>query len=100
VPFGASVLVTTPSGFTYSYINTGFDPSNTVVNSGFTGSSIVGIGYFTTNSFFIEGTLRFPARELVSVLGVGRWRIEIDGLEQRAAGAADFVLFVVLHQEQ
>jgi hypothetical protein len=56
VPLGASVLVTTPSGFTYSYVNTGFDPSYTVVNSGFTGSSIVGIGYFTTNWFFIDFT--------------------------------------------
>jgi hypothetical protein len=48
------VLVTTPSGFTYSYTSTGSDPSLTVVNSGFSGSSIVGIGYFTTNSFFID----------------------------------------------
>ena len=54
VPAGTSVLVTTPSGFTYSYNSAGSDPSLTVVNSGFSGSSIVGIGYFTTNSFFID----------------------------------------------
>jgi hypothetical protein len=54
VPVGTSVLVTTPSGFTYSYTSTASDPSLTVVDSGFSGSSIIGIGYFTTNSFFID----------------------------------------------
>lgn len=54
VPAGASVLVTTPSGFTYNYTATATDPLFTIVNSGFSGSSIIGIGYFTTNSFFID----------------------------------------------
>jgi hypothetical protein len=54
VPVGTSVLVTTPSGFTYSYTSTASNPSLTVVNSGFNGSSVVGIGYFTTNWFFVD----------------------------------------------
>lgn len=54
VPVGASVLVTTPSGFTYNYTATASDPLFTTVNSGFSGSSIIGIGYFTSNSFFID----------------------------------------------
>jgi hypothetical protein len=54
VPVGASVLVTTPSGFTYNYTTTGSDPLFTIVNPGFSGPSIIGIGYFTTNSFFID----------------------------------------------
>jgi hypothetical protein len=54
VPLGASVLVTTPSGFTYNYTTTASDPLFTIVNSGFSGSSIIGIGYFTSNSFFID----------------------------------------------
>ncbi len=54
VPVGTSVLVTTPSGFTYSYTSTASNPSLTVVNSGFNGSSVVGIGYFTSNWFFVD----------------------------------------------
>ena len=54
VPVGSSVLVTTPSGFTYNYISTASDPLATPVNADFTGPSIIGIGYFTTNSFFID----------------------------------------------
>jgi hypothetical protein len=54
VPVGTTVLVMTPSGFTYSYASTASDPSLTVVDSGFNGSSIIGIGYFTTNGFFID----------------------------------------------
>jgi hypothetical protein len=54
VPIGSSVLVATSSGFTYSYVSTGADPLATIVNLDFTGSTIIGIGYFTTNYFFID----------------------------------------------
>jgi hypothetical protein len=54
VPVGSSVLVTTSSGFTYSYTATSSDPLATIVNADFSGSTIIGIGYFTTNSFFID----------------------------------------------
>ena len=54
VPVGSSVLVTTSSGFTYSYVSTSADPLATMVNTDFSGSTIIGIGYFTTNSFFID----------------------------------------------
>lgn len=58
VPAGTSVLVATPSGFTYSYVSTESDPLFTIVNSGFSGPSIVGIGYFTTHSFVIDFSSR------------------------------------------
>jgi hypothetical protein len=54
VPAGSTLLVTTPSGFAYSYISTISDPLATIVNADFSGTTIVGIGYFTTNSFFID----------------------------------------------
>jgi hypothetical protein len=54
VPIGSSVLVTTASGFSYSYVSTNSDPLATIVNADFSGSTIIGIGYFTTNSFFID----------------------------------------------
>jgi hypothetical protein len=54
VPVGSSVLVTTSSGFTYSYVTTSSDPLATIVNADFSGSTIIGIGYFTTNFFFID----------------------------------------------
>ena len=54
VPVGSTLLVTTPSGFTYSYSSTISDPLATIVNADFSGSTIIGIGYFTTNSFFID----------------------------------------------
>ena len=54
VPVGSSVLVTTSSGFTYSYVSTSSDPLATIVNADFSGSTVIGIGYFTTNSFFID----------------------------------------------
>jgi len=54
VSVGSSVLMTTPSGFSYSYITTIPDPLATIVNADFSGSTIIGIGYFTTNSFFID----------------------------------------------
>jgi hypothetical protein len=59
VSVGASVLVSTPSGFSYDYISTSSDPLATIVNQDFTGSSIIGIGFFTTHSFlldFVSGT--------------------------------------------
>jgi hypothetical protein len=54
VAVGASVLVSTPSGFTYDYITTNSDPLATIVNQDFTGSSIIGIGFFTAHSFLID----------------------------------------------
>jgi len=54
VPVGSSVLVTTSSGFTYGYVSTSSDPLATFVNVDFSGSTVIGIGYFTTNSFFID----------------------------------------------
>jgi hypothetical protein len=54
VPVGSSVLITTPSGFTYDYLSTASDPLATIVNVDYTGSTVIGIGYFTTNSFFID----------------------------------------------
>jgi hypothetical protein len=51
---GSSVLVTTSSGFTYGYVSTSSDPLATIVNVDFSGPTIIGIGYFTTNSFFID----------------------------------------------
>jgi hypothetical protein len=54
VPVGSSVLVTTPSGFTYNYTSTASDPLATVVNTDFTGPNIIGIGYFTTHFFLID----------------------------------------------
>jgi hypothetical protein len=54
VPSGSQVSFTTPSGFTYGYTSTGSDPLDTVVNSGFSGSSIIGIGFFTAHSFFMD----------------------------------------------
>jgi hypothetical protein len=54
VTVGSAVLVTTSSGFTYSYITTSSDPLATIVNANFSGATIIGIGYFTTNSFFID----------------------------------------------
>jgi hypothetical protein len=54
VPVGSSVLIATSSGFTYSYVSTSGDPLATIVNTDFSGPSIIGIGYFTTNQFFID----------------------------------------------
>jgi hypothetical protein len=54
LPIGSTVLISTPSGFTYSYISTPSDPYATIVNADFSGPTIVGIGYFTTHSFFID----------------------------------------------
>jgi len=54
VPIGSSVLVATSSGFSYSYASTSADPLATIVNVDFTGSTVIGIGYFTTNYFFID----------------------------------------------
>jgi hypothetical protein len=45
VSIGSSVLVTTSSGFAYSYITTNSDPLATIVNADCSGSTIVGIGY-------------------------------------------------------
>jgi hypothetical protein len=54
VAAGSSVLVTTPSGFAYDYIADSAQLLNTNVNANSTAPSIVGIGYFTTNSLFTD----------------------------------------------
>jgi hypothetical protein len=57
VPSGSSVMVATPSGFTFSYTGgSGSEVTNTIVQPDSTAESIVGIGYFTTNSFFVDFT--------------------------------------------
>jgi hypothetical protein len=57
VPSGSSVTVQTPSGFTFSYTaGQDSDATNTVVQPNSAAQSIVGVGYFTTNSFFIDFT--------------------------------------------
>ncbi len=44
------------SGFTYSYATEGAGADTTIVDSGADGNSIIGIQYFTTNSFLIDFT--------------------------------------------
>ncbi len=56
IPSGSSVMFTTPSGFTYLYDTSSTLPFATVVDAGYTGSSIVGIGYFTTHSLLLDFT--------------------------------------------
>jgi hypothetical protein len=57
VPSGNTVLVQTPSGFSFSYTaGTASQVTNTLVQQNSTAESIIGIGYFTTNSFFIDFT--------------------------------------------
>jgi hypothetical protein len=54
---GSSVMVATPSGFTFGYTGgSGSEVTNTIVQPDSTAESIVGIGYFTTNAFFIDFT--------------------------------------------
>jgi len=50
-------MVETPSGFTFTYLaGSGSEVTNTIVQPASGAQSIVGIGYFTTNSFFIDFT--------------------------------------------
>lgn len=56
VAAGSSVLVTTPSGFAYSYTAASSGDLDTVVNTNPADPSLVGIAYFTTHSFFIDYT--------------------------------------------
>jgi hypothetical protein len=57
VSAGSSVLVGTPSGFTYSYTaGAGSEATATTVQPNSAAQSIVGVGYFTTNSFFVDFT--------------------------------------------
>jgi len=56
VPVGTDVLITTPSGFTYSY-TTAAGVDGTVVDLSLPkAASVVGIAYFTTNSLFVDFT--------------------------------------------
>lgn len=54
VAAGSTVMVTTPSGFTYTYTSGTTGPLSTSVITDTTNLSIVGIGYFTTNSYFVD----------------------------------------------
>jgi hypothetical protein len=45
-----------PSGFKYTYTTAGTGTAMTVVDAGANGNSIIGIQYFTTNSFLIDFT--------------------------------------------
>jgi hypothetical protein len=57
VPSGNMVLIQTPSGFTFSYTaGTASQVTNTLVQQNSTAESIIGIGYFTSNSFFVDFT--------------------------------------------
>jgi hypothetical protein len=57
VPSGSSVMVGTPSGFTFSYTaGSGSAVTETIVQPNSAAESIIGIGYFTTNSLFIDFT--------------------------------------------
>lgn len=53
VVVGSTVLVTTPSGFTYSF-TAGTGNLTTVVNENSGSISIIGVGYFTSHSFFVD----------------------------------------------
>ena len=53
---GSTVTVTMPSGFKYTYTTAGTGTAMTVVDAGANGNSIIGIQYFTTNSFLIDFT--------------------------------------------
>jgi hypothetical protein len=53
VPLGSTIMISTTSGFTYSYVS-GSGPLSTSVITDTNDISIVGIGYFTTNSYFVD----------------------------------------------
>jgi hypothetical protein len=50
---GTSISITTPSGFAYSYVD-GSTPAGTEVDLGGDGNSIIGLQYFTTNSYLLN----------------------------------------------
>jgi hypothetical protein len=55
VPPGTSVMVTTPSGFAYGFTaGSGSQASATTVQPDSTAESVIGVGFFTTNSFFVD----------------------------------------------
>jgi hypothetical protein len=56
LPNDLSVLVSLPSGFTCSCEIAVDDPLATFVDIGLNASSVIGIGYFTTNSFYTDFT--------------------------------------------
>jgi hypothetical protein len=57
VPAGSPVTVETPSGFAFNYTaGAGTEALSTVVQLDVSAQSIVGVGYFTTNSFFTDFT--------------------------------------------
>jgi hypothetical protein len=53
---GTTVTVAPLSGFNYSYTVAGTGTATTVVDAGANGNSIVGVQYFTTNSFLLDFT--------------------------------------------
>jgi len=56
VQAGSTVSVTLPPGFNYRFTAESTDTANSLVDAGADGNSIVGIQYFTTNSFLIDFT--------------------------------------------
>jgi hypothetical protein len=55
VTAGVTISLTTPSGFNYAY-EAGAGTATTVVAAGANGNSIIGVQYFTTNSFLLDFT--------------------------------------------
>lgn len=55
VPSGTDVMVMLPSGFSYSF-TAGAGVAAANIDPTGSGSTIVGIGYFTTNSYFVDFT--------------------------------------------
>jgi hypothetical protein len=53
---GSNIAISTTSGFSYAYVADADRTSQTVVDSGAGGNSIVGLQYFTTNSWMIDFT--------------------------------------------
>ena len=53
---GSTVTITTPSGFNYAYTNDESVTTNTDVLPGGDSTSIIGIQYFTTNSYLLDFT--------------------------------------------
>lgn len=49
------MLVTTPTGYTYSYVATAVDPLATIVDADFSGATVVGVGFFIDLAAGLEG---------------------------------------------
>ena len=53
---GSTVTITTPSGFNYAYTADSSVTTNTNIDSGGDGDSILGVQYFTTNAYLLDFT--------------------------------------------